>query len=222
MRGLLARAALAAPVFAAVALGAPSARADGPLSRPAAAPPPHASGAPAHPAAAPPARPSGAPARPAAAPLARSSGAPALATAAPAAPQPRAGGAPARSVIAPLAGPGGARARVVGAPLRLSSTAQPLTRGADPWFGDDKARHFCASMVLASGGYALGALATEDIGGRIAIGAAVALGAGLAKEAFDAAGYGTPSFRDLVWDALGTSAGLGLSVWFNLATPIQF
>ncbi|WP_437620445.1 hypothetical protein [Sorangium sp. So ce1151] len=207
MRGLLARAALAAPVLAAVALGAPSARADGPPSHPAAAPPPHPSGAPARPAAAPPPHPSGAPARPAAAP---------------AAPQPRIG-APARSAIAPLAGPGGAPARVSGAPLRLWSTAQPLTRGADPWFGDDKARHFCASMVLASGGYALGALATDDIGGRIALGAAVALGAGLAKEALDAAGYGTPSFRDLVWDALGTSAGLGLSVWFDLAaTPLQF
>ncbi|WP_437829406.1 hypothetical protein [Sorangium sp. So ce1153] len=207
MRGLLARAALAAPVLAAVALGAPSARADGPLSRPAAAPP------------------RGAPARPSAATLARPSGAPARPVAAPAAPRPRAGGAPARSALAPLAGPGGggAPARVSGAPLWLSSTAQPLARGADPWFGDDKARHFCASMVLASGGYALGALATEDIGGRIAIGAAVALGAGLAKEALDAAGYGTPSFRDLVWDALGTSAGLGLSVWFDLAaTPIQF
>ncbi|WP_437502640.1 hypothetical protein [Sorangium sp. So ce1099] len=208
MRGLLARAALAAPVLAAVALGARSARADGPLSRPAAAP---LTG------------PSGAPARPAAAPLARPSGAPARATAAPAAFQPRAGGAPARSAIAPLAGPGGAPARVAGAPVQVSSAAQPLARGADPWFGDDKARHFCASMVLASGGYALGSLATEDIGGRIVLGAAVALGAGLAKEALDAAGYGTPSFRDLVWDALGTSAGLGLSVWFDLAaTPIQF
>ncbi|MGK3985757.1 hypothetical protein WME99_22105 [Sorangium sp. So ce136] len=211
MRGFLARAALAAPVLAAVALAAPSARADGPLSRPAAAPPPGPSGAPARPATAP------------AAPLARPSGAPARATAAPAAPQRRAGGAPARSAFAPLAGPGGAPARASGAPLRLSSTAQPLTRGADPWFGDDKARHFCASMVLASGGYALGSLATEDMVGRIALGAAVALGAGLAKEALDAAGYGTPSFRDLVWDALGTSAGLGLSVWFDLAaTPLQF
>ncbi|WP_437925447.1 hypothetical protein WMF37_41320 [Sorangium sp. So ce291] len=149
--------------------------------------------------------------------------APVLAAVALGAPSARADGPPARSAIAPLAGPGGAPARVSGAPLRLSSTAQPLTRGADPWFGDDKARHFCASMVLASGGYALGSLATDDIGGRIALGAAVALGAGLAKEALDAAGYGTPSFRDLVWDALGTSAGLGLSVWFDLAaTPIQF
>ncbi|WP_437286096.1 hypothetical protein [Sorangium sp. So ce406] len=192
MRGFLARAALAAPVLAAVALGAPPARADSPAGtddpRPRAA---------------------GAPLRAAGAPL-------------------RAAGAPLRATGAPLARPGGpplpaASARAAGAPVWLGSAAQPLTRGADPWFGDDKARHFCASIALAGGGYALGALATDDLRGRIALGAALALGAGLAKEAYDAAGHGTPSFRDLVWDALGTTAGLGLSVWFDLAaTPIPF
>ncbi|WP_437904120.1 hypothetical protein WME95_37410 [Sorangium sp. So ce327] len=99
----------------------------------------------------------------------------------------------------------------------------PRAAAADPWFGDDKARHFCASMALAGGGYALGSLATNDVRQRLALGAALALGAGLAKEAFDAAGHGTPSVRDVVWDALGTSAGLGLSLWFDLAaTPIHF
>ncbi|WP_433929138.1 hypothetical protein AB3662_36545 [Sorangium cellulosum] len=178
MRGFLARAALAAPVLAAVALGTPPARADGPA---------------------------GTDDR-----------------------RPRATGAPLRAAGAPLARPGGppfppASSRAAGAPVWLGSAAQPLTRGADPWFGDDKARHFGASMALAGGGYALGALATDDLHGRIALGAALALGAGLAKEAYDAAGHGTPSFRDLVWDALGTTAGLGLSVWFDLAaTPIPF
>ncbi|WP_437956106.1 hypothetical protein WME76_32235 [Sorangium sp. So ce119] len=165
MRGFLARAALAAPVLAAVALGAPPARADGPAGTDD--------------------------------------------------PRPRAAGAPLRAAGAPL--------RATSAPVWLGSAAQPLTRGADPWFGDDKARHFCASIALAGGGYALGALATDDLRARIALGAALALGAGLAKEAYDAAGHGTPSFRDLVWDALGTTAGLGLSVWFDLAaTPIPF
>ncbi|WP_437672716.1 hypothetical protein [Sorangium sp. So ce131] len=97
------------------------------------------------------------------------------------------------------------------------------TRAPDPWLGRDKALHFFASAALAGGGYTLGALATDEIPGRLAVGAAVALGAGLAKEVFDAAGYGTPSWRDLAWDALGTSAGLGLSLWFDLAVlPVQF
>ncbi|WP_438015547.1 hypothetical protein WMF18_32395 [Sorangium sp. So ce315] len=195
MRSFLARAALAAPVLAAAALAAPPAQAHDPL--------PRAAGAPlALPGSSPPGA-AGAPLRAAGAPL-RAAGAPL-----------RAAGAPLRTAGAPL--------RAAGAPPWLGSAAQPLTRGSDPWFGDDKARHFCASIALAGGGYALGALATDDIHTRIAVGAAIALGAGLAKEAYDAAGHGTASFRDLVWDVLGTTAGLGLSVWFDLAaTPISF
>jgi putative lipoprotein len=114
-------------------------------------------------------------------------------------------------------------ALALSAPPALADGPRARAAAADPWFGDDKARHFCASIALAGGGYALGSLATNDFRQRLAVGAAVALGAGLAKEAFDAAGYGTPSVRDLVWDVLGTSAGLGLSLWFDLgATPIQF
>ncbi|WP_437809638.1 hypothetical protein [Sorangium sp. So ce1078] len=188
MRGFLARSALAAPVLAALALGAPPARADGPLARPAGG-----------------------------VPLARPAGGVPLA-------RPAGGGGP-------LSRPAGGGS-LAGAASRLPSVAfpaRPLARAfaplrdPDPWFGDDKARHFCASIALAGGGYALGALATDDTHGRLALGAAVALGAGLAKEAFDAAGHGTPSFRDLVWDALGTSAGLALSAWFDLAAaPISF
>ncbi|WP_129352507.1 YfiM family protein [Sorangium cellulosum] len=187
MRGPLARAAVAAPVLAAVALAAPPARAEAPL--PAAALPL----APAAPLA-----PSPAPLAPSPAPLA-----PPLVSPAPAAP--------------PLVSPAPA------APPLVQSTSQALTRDPDPWFGPDKALHFCASAALAGGGYALGALATEDVAGRLAAGAVLALGAGLAKEALDAAGAGTPSWRDLAWDALGASVGLGLSVWFDLAVmPVSF
>ncbi|WP_437875492.1 hypothetical protein [Sorangium sp. So ce513] len=160
------------------------------------------------------------------APLPRAAGAPLRAAGAPLAlpgsPPPGAAGAPLRAAGAPLRA-AGAPLRAAGAPPWLGSAAQPLTRDPDPWFGDDKARHFCASIALAGGGYALGALATDDLHTRIAVGAVIALGAGIAKEVYDAAGHGTPSLRDLVWDALGTTAGLGLSVWFDLAaTPISF
>ncbi|WP_441291444.1 hypothetical protein ACSRUE_14160 [Sorangium sp. KYC3313] len=145
---------------------------------------------------------------------------------------PRAAAAPAaradgpRITAAPVARGGGPRASAapwVGSPAQPLGRAYAPLRAADPWFGDDKMRHFCASIALAGGGYALGALATDDLRQRLALGAAVALGAGLAKEVYDAAGHGTPSVRDVVWDALGTSVGLGLSLWFDLAaTPIQF
>ncbi|WP_437741187.1 hypothetical protein WMF39_36850 [Sorangium sp. So ce1504] len=136
----------------------------------------------------------------------------------------RAGGP--RITAAPAAradGPRASAAPWAGFPAQPLARAYAPLRAADPWFGDDKMRHFCASIALAGGGYALGALATSDLRQRLALGAAVALGAGLAKEVYDAAGHGTPSARDVVWDALGTSAGLGLSLWFDLAaTPIQF
>ncbi|WP_437525090.1 hypothetical protein WME79_37400 [Sorangium sp. So ce726] len=135
----------------------------------------------------------------------------------------RAGGP--RITAAPVArrGPRASADPWVGFPAKPPGRAYAPLRAADPWFGDDKMRHFCASIALAGGGYALGSLTTSDLRQRLALGAAVALGAGLAKEVYDATGHGTPSVRDFVWDALGTSAGLGLSLWFDLAaTPIQF
>jgi putative lipoprotein len=119
----------------------------------------------------------------------------------------------------PRPSPASARPRPPPPPFASRAAA----RDPDPWFGPDKAIHFCASATLAGGGYALGALATDDIAGRLSMGAAMALGAGLAKEVFDATGHGTPSWRDLAWDALGAAVGLGLSVWLDLEVrPIQF
>ncbi|EYF01980.1 hypothetical protein [Chondromyces apiculatus] len=89
--------------------------------------------------------------------------------------------------------------------------SRPVVR-ADPWRGPDKALHFTASALLAGGGYALGALGTEDLPGRLAVGGALSLSAGVAKETLDAAGLGTPSFKDLAWDVAGIAFGLLFSV----------
>lgn len=78
----------------------------------------------------------------------------------------------------------------------------------DPWFGADKAMHFAASGILAGVGYGASSWLVEERLGRAAIGAAVGLGAGIAKELYDLAGYGHPSWRDLAWDAIGTAAGV--------------
>jgi uncharacterized protein YfiM (DUF2279 family) len=43
---------------------------------------------------------------------------------------------------------------------------------------------------------------------RLGTGAALGLGAGVAKELFDLHTGGDPSWRDLAWDALGTATGL--------------
>lgn len=82
---------------------------------------------------------------------------------------------------------------------------------SDPWWGRDKALHFGVSAALASGGYAMGALIWEEPGPALATGAALGLGAGIAKEILDLAGMGHPSWKDLAWDVAGTGVGLLLA-----------
>ncbi|MFY0524646.1 hypothetical protein ACN28I_16270 [Archangium gephyra] len=89
--------------------------------------------------------------------------------------------------------------------------AEPGRASGDDWFGQDKALHYSLSVGLAGAGYAGGALLFEAPEARWLSGAGVALGAGVAKEIYDA-GRGTHfSFKDLTWDVLGTATGLGLS-----------
>jgi len=91
------------------------------------------------------------------------------------------------------------------------SPARARAADDDPWFGRDKALHFGASAVLALGGYALGAAFFDETPPRLATGAGVALGAGIAKELADLAGAGSASWRDIVWDVAGTGTGLLLA-----------
>jgi putative lipoprotein len=108
--------------------------------------------------------------------------------------------------------------------LALAMLAAPQTaladgppRSPDPWWAPDKALHFTATALIAGGGYGLSALATDDIAARSAVSASLAITAGLAKEALDAAGLGTPSPRDLVWDVVGTIVGVSISLTIDLA-----
>jgi putative lipoprotein len=87
----------------------------------------------------------------------------------------------------------------------------PALAADDPWFGKDKWLHFGASTALAAGGYALGAAIWERPEPALAVGAGLALGAGVGKEILDLAGMGHPSWRDLAWDVAGTGVGLLLA-----------
>jgi putative lipoprotein len=90
----------------------------------------------------------------------------------------------------------------------------------DPWFARDKAAHFFVSAVLAWGGYAAGIGLFECKRPRLVLGGGVALAAGISKEIWDASGDGRASWRDLVWDVLGTAAGLGLA-WSIDGDPVR-
>ncbi|WP_375771891.1 hypothetical protein NR798_13700 [Archangium gephyra] len=94
----------------------------------------------------------------------------------------------------------------------LSARAEePEIPSTDDWFGQDKALHYSVSAGLAGAGYAGGALLFGTPEARWLSGAGVALGAGVAKELYDAGRGSFFSFKDLTWDVLGTATGLGLS-----------
>ncbi len=94
----------------------------------------------------------------------------------------------------------------------LGWSAPARAADPDPWFGADKALHYGASAGLAGLGYGAASLVWDDTGLRLGFGASVALTAGIAKELVDLAGHGTPSWKDLTWDVLGTATGL-LVAW---------
>ncbi|HVK68309.1 MAG TPA: hypothetical protein VM694_27810 [Polyangium sp.] len=114
--------------------------------------------------------------------------------------------------------------RTLVAPVVLATLLAALPAHAeppdnpDPFFGRDKALHFGFSAALATGAYGASALSGLDgRANRVAVGMAVALGAGYSKEILDAAGFGTPSWKDFAWDLIGTAVGLGVSLAIDYA-----
>jgi putative lipoprotein len=109
-------------------------------------------------------------------------------------------------------------ALVVALVMGLAATlpARPATAAdsanADPWFGRDKLVHFEAAGSLAIVGYANAAMLTENRPARAAAGAALAVGAGAAKERWDLDGHGDASWRDFGWDLIGAAAGVLVSL----------
>jgi putative lipoprotein len=91
-------------------------------------------------------------------------------------------------------------------------SAHAQTADADPWWGRDKALHFSASASLAVVGYAGTSMGTESRAARAAGGAALAVGAGVAKELWDLDGHGDASWKDLTWDLIGATTGVLISL----------
>jgi putative lipoprotein len=76
--------------------------------------------------------------------------------------------------------------------------------------------HYGVSAGIAAGGYVAGALLFDKQAYALASGAALALAAGVGKEAIDLAGYGDPSWKDLAWDGLGMVTGLAVAWGLDL------
>jgi len=106
---------------------------------------------------------------------------------------------------------------VTGAALRgvvlvfsLHGAARPAR--PDAWLGEDKLRHFFTSAFVQGFGY--GALRAAGASHAMALTGAttVTAAAGLGKEMWDLHGHGTPSVRDLAWDAAGAGSATVLLV----------
>ncbi len=72
--------------------------------------------------------------------------------------------------------------------------------------------------MLGASGYGAGSLVFDKRWQRAGAGATVALTAGGAKELYDLAGYGDPSYKDLVFDVAGTALGVIAAYLIDLAT----
>lgn len=78
--------------------------------------------------------------------------------------------------------------------------------GGDSWFGADKVKHFFMGAFVQSVAYsavrATGARHQASLVAATGVTAAVSIG----KEWWDARSGGTPSVRDLTWDAAGAAS----------------
>ena len=95
----------------------------------------------------------------------------------------------------------------------LALTVPSAARGeASAWLARDKALHVGASFLVTVAGYGAGATVFDCAPGRLGVGTALGVAAGLAKELADLAGAGEPDWRDLAADLVGIGLGL-LVAW---------
>lgn len=82
----------------------------------------------------------------------------------------------------------------------------------DRWLAPDKVKHFFTAAFVQS--VAFGSLRAVRVGHGAALAGASAVTAAVSvsKEVWDARGHGTPSARDLTWDAAGAGAATLLLV----------
>jgi putative lipoprotein len=90
-------------------------------------------------------------------------------------------------------------------------------RADDPWWAPDKALHFGISTGLALGAYGLSTFIVEEPWQRSLIAGGASLSAGAAKELWDMSGHGDASWKDLTWDAAGTTLGVSIALSIDLA-----
>ena len=104
--------------------------------------------------------------------------------------------------------------RALDAPCSAAGSGHPRiggmihARSPDPWFGEDKLRHFFLAFAATSFVYAAASTAGVDRRPGLVAAGAAGLASGVGKEAVDRARGGEFSLKDLVWDAAGVAAAV--------------
>jgi uncharacterized protein YfiM (DUF2279 family) len=76
-------------------------------------------------------------------------------------------------------------------------------KGPDPWFSPDKAKHFFMSMFLESVSFSVLRAANTSRRASLAGSTILSASVGIGREIYDYYHPGTPSLKDLTWDAAG-------------------
>lgn len=76
----------------------------------------------------------------------------------------------------------------------------------DSWFGVDKVKHFFMGAFVQSVAYSAIRASGGNHDASLAGAAGVTAGVSIGKELWDAHSGGTPSVRDLAWDAAGAGS----------------
>lgn len=107
------------------------------------------------------------------------------------------------------------------APAAAADTSDPRAHSgagrADPWWGRDKALHLGFSAGLAATGYGVSSIWLDPPWQRTSVGGAFALTLGAGKELADWAGYGDPSYKDMLYNVAGVALGVTLAYLVDLA-----
>jgi putative lipoprotein len=96
----------------------------------------------------------------------------------------------------------------------IANADEPNT---DEWWGVDKALHFGAGFGLSAAGYGIGIACWDHRLAASGLALGIGVGAAGAKESLDAAGLGSPSWKDFTWTLIGTALGIGVSLSFDAA-----
>lgn len=90
-------------------------------------------------------------------------------------------------------------------------TASPRAEKKDECFAKDKAKHFSASFLIGALTYSIARAGEADKDDASIIGFSLSSTCGIAKEINDEVKRNDWSYKDLIWDFIGSVAGVSIS-----------